>query len=102
MLLLEFSMTPLDKGESVSAYVARALDIVDRSGLPYQFTPMGTIIEGDWDAAMKVLGDCFKALESDCKRISIAVKIDYRAGRTGALTKKLDSVESRLGRKLKR
>ena len=47
MVLLEFSMTPLDKGESVSAYVARSLDIVDRSGLPYQLTPMGTIVEGE-------------------------------------------------------
>jgi len=45
MALLDFSMSPLAKGESVSAYVARSLDIVDKSGLPYQLTPMGTIIE---------------------------------------------------------
>ena len=29
-VLLEFSMTPLDKGESVSAYVSRSLDIIDK------------------------------------------------------------------------
>ena len=34
MLLAEFSMTPLDKGESVSAYVSRSIDIIDRSGIP--------------------------------------------------------------------
>jgi uncharacterized protein YqgV (UPF0045/DUF77 family) len=28
VVLLEFSMTPMTKGESVSAYVARSLDIV--------------------------------------------------------------------------
>ena len=49
MVLLEFSMSPFDKGESLGPYVARSLDIVDRSGLPYQLTPMGTIIEGEWD-----------------------------------------------------
>ena len=40
-------MSPLDKGESLSQYVARSLDIIDKSGLPYQLTPMGTIIEGE-------------------------------------------------------
>ena len=46
MVLLEFSMSPFAKGESLSPYVARSLDIIDKSGLPYQLTPMGTIIEG--------------------------------------------------------
>ena len=35
MVLLDFSMTPLDKGESVSPYVARCLEIVAASGLDY-------------------------------------------------------------------
>ncbi|MGR3317302.1 MAG: MTH1187 family thiamine-binding protein, partial [Candidatus Anammoxibacter sp.] len=35
MVLLEFSMSPLDKGESVSKYVAGSLDIIDKSGLDY-------------------------------------------------------------------
>jgi uncharacterized protein YqgV (UPF0045/DUF77 family) len=48
MVLLEFAMAPGGKGESVSEYVARILDVIDRSGVPYQLTPMGTILEGDW------------------------------------------------------
>ncbi len=44
MVLLEFSMTPSTKEESKSAYIARILDIIDKSGLPYQLTPVGTII----------------------------------------------------------
>lgn len=36
MVLLEFSMFPLDKGESLSQYVARSLDIIDASGLDYR------------------------------------------------------------------
>jgi len=35
MVLLEFSMAPSTKGESMSPYVARILDIIDTSGLPY-------------------------------------------------------------------
>ena len=34
MVLLEFAMAPAGKGTSVSAYVARSLDIIDKSGLP--------------------------------------------------------------------
>jgi uncharacterized protein (TIGR00106 family) len=100
MVLLEFSMTPLDKGESVSAYVARSLDIVDRSGLPYQLTPMGTIIEGEWADVMAVVTACFDAMRADCPRISTSIRIDYRAGPGGRLQAKVDAVQRKLGRKL--
>ncbi|MBL8481409.1 MAG: thiamine-binding protein, partial [Rhodocyclaceae bacterium] len=46
MVLLEFSMTPSTREESKSPYVARIIDIIDRSGISYQLTPMGTILEG--------------------------------------------------------
>ena len=100
MVLLEFSMTPMTKGESVSAFVARSLDIIDRSGLPYQLTPMGTIIEGEWDEVMGVVTACFKALEPDCTRIGMNLKVDYRAGPAGRLKSKTAKIEERLGRKL--
>lgn len=100
MVLLEFAMSPLSKGESVSAFVARSLDIIDKSGLPYQLTPMGTILEGEWDEVMKVVSDCFKLMSSDCDRIGTTIKIDHRAGKSGRLTSKIDSVQQKLGRKL--
>ena len=49
MVLLEFSMSPLGKGESVSEYVSRSLDIIDKSGVEYRLNPMGTVLEGEWD-----------------------------------------------------
>jgi uncharacterized protein (TIGR00106 family) len=100
MVLLEFSMTPMTKGESVSAFVARSLDIVDRSGLPYQLTPMGTIIEGEWADVMAVVTACFDAMRADCPRISTSIRIDYRAGPGGRLQAKVDAVQEKLGRKL--
>jgi uncharacterized protein YqgV (UPF0045/DUF77 family) len=48
MVLLEFAMAPHGQGESLSAHVARILDVIDKSGVRYQLTPMGTILEGDW------------------------------------------------------
>jgi len=100
MVLLEFAMAPGGKGESVSEYVARILDVIDRSGVPYQLTPMGTILEGDWDEVMAVVTACFKALEPDCTRIGMNLKVDYRAGPAGRLKAKTEKIEQRLGRKL--
>ena len=101
MVLLEFSMSPLGKGESVSAYVARSLDIIDRSGLEYRLTPMGTILEGEWDEVFAVVRECFEAMRKDCNRISCSIRVDYRKGARGRLEKKVRSVEERLGRPLK-
>ncbi len=100
MVLLEFAMTPGGKGESVSEYVARVLDVIDRSGVPYQLTPMGTILEGDWDQVMGVVSACFTALKTDCTRIGMNLKVDYRAGPAGRLQSKTAKIEQRLGRKL--
>ena len=100
MVLLEFAMAPAGKGESVSEYVARILDVIDRSGVRYQLTPMGTILEGDWSDVMGVVTDCFQALQADCARIGMNLKIDYRAGPESRLTSKIEAVEQRLGRKL--
>ena len=100
MVLLEFAMSPGGKGESVSAYVARILDVIDRSGVPYQLTPMGTIIEGEWEQVMGVVTACFEAMKADCPRIGTNIKIDYRAGPAGRLTSKVASVQEKVGRKL--
>lgn len=101
MVLLEFAMNPPDRGTGLGSYVARILDIVDRSGVSYQLTPMGTILEGDFDAVMKVVGDCFRALEADCPRIGMNLKMDYRAGPESRLKSKIESVEQHLGRRLR-
>ena len=101
MVLLEFAMSPQGKGESLSAQVARILDVIDRSGVPYQLTPMGTILEGEWDDVMAVVTACFRALQADCARIGMNLKMDYRAGTESRLRSKIDSVEDHVGRKLK-
>lgn len=100
MALLEFAIAPGGDGEGVSEYVARILDVIDRSGVPYQLTPMGTILEGVWDRVMGVVTACFNALEPDCTRISMNMKVDYRAAPEGRLKSKTAKMEERLGLKL--
>jgi len=98
MVLLEFSMSPFDKGESLGPYVARIIDIIDKSGVRYKLTPMGTILEGGYDEVTAVVRDCFKELESDCSRISVSIKMDYRRGTQSRLESKIKRIESLLGR----
>ena len=81
--------------------MARILDIIDRSGVAYRLTPMGTILEGEWDEVMGVVTACFKALEKDCPRIGVNLKVDWKKGGASRLTSKIESVEKQVGRKLK-
>ena len=101
MVLLEFSMTPLGTGESVSRYVARSLEIVDASGLDYRLHAMGTILEGEWDEVFDVVKKCYERMSSDCDRITCTIKVDARKGASGRLRSKIASVEKRLGKTLK-
>jgi uncharacterized protein (TIGR00106 family) len=101
MVLLDFSMTPLGKGVSVSPYVARCLEIVAASGLDYRLHAMGTTLEGDLDEVWAVVRRCFAALEPDCERISCSIKIDYRRGPGGRLRSKVASVQALVKQPLK-
>ena len=101
MVLLDFSMTPLGKGDSVSAYVARCLEIVAASGLDYRLHAMGTTIEGEWDQVFGVLKQCYLALAKDCDRVSIAIKVDSRKGASGRLESKVRSVQEKVKQPLK-
>lgn len=101
MVLLDFSMTPLGKDESVSPYVARCLEIVAASGLAFSLHAMGTTLEGGLDEVLAVVRRCFEELQSDCNRISCSIKIDYRKGPGGRLQNKVSKVENLLGKSLR-
>jgi uncharacterized protein (TIGR00106 family) len=102
MVLLEFSMAPLEKGASVGNYVARSLEIIDASGLDYRLHAMGTIVEGEIDQVLGVLKNCLEAMAKDCDRITCTAKLDFRRGYSGRLQTKVSSVEEKLGRPLKK
>ncbi len=99
-VLIDFSIFPVNKGESLSPYVARTLTIIRDSGLPYMLGPMGTAVEGEWDEIMAMVTRCFKDLKKDCGRINMTIKVDYREGdyREGDSNRidgKIKSVESK-------
>lgn len=102
MALLDFSIVPLGAGESVSQFVAKALDVIDKSGLDYRLHAMGTEVEGDVDQLLDLLKRTIDAVSADCDRISVSAKIDVHKGSSGALAAKVASVEKKVGRSLKK
>lgn len=101
MTIAEFSISPAGKGVSVSEYVARCLDLVDRSGLAYRLNPMGTVVEGPFDDVLALIARCHKAVAADCERVSTIIKIDDRKGARNQIEEKVAKVEELVGRKLR-
>jgi len=101
-MLAQFSMFPLDKGESLSRYVAGIVDLVDRSGLPYQSTSMSTIVEGEWDEIFSLIKKCHKTLGKESDRVYVVITLDDRKGAKNRLKGKVESIEKMLKRKIKK
>jgi uncharacterized protein (TIGR00106 family) len=102
MVLLEMSIVPLGAGESVSQYVAQCVDLVDRSGLDYELHAMGTIVEGELADVLGLLQQCIEHVAQSSHRVTCTAKLDFRQGVQGRLRSKVDSVEQKLGRPVRR
>ncbi len=95
-MIVEFAIVPLDKGESLSEHVSKVLDIVDESGVDYKLTPMGTIVEGEWNEIMDLIKRCHEHVREVSKRVETRIIIDDREGAKGRITGKIESVKSKL------
>ncbi len=95
-VLIDLSIFPVDKGKSLSSYVARVIKIIKESGLPHKFGPMGTSMEGEWQEVMGLVERCLDELKKDCDRIYMTLKVDYRKDVAGRLEGKVMSVETKL------
>ena len=101
-MLAEFNVTPIGAGVSVSNYVADAIKIVDESELDYKIGPMGTVVEGELNEVLELIKNCHKAVMEKAERVATTIFIDDRKGYTGRITKKVESVENKVGRALKK
>lgn len=100
-MLVEFAIMPLGLGESLAAPLARVLDIVDKSSLPYKLTPTGTCIEGEWDEVMQVIKTCHEHLREQSQHIVTTLRIQDEVGETDQINRNITAIEEQLGRKLR-
>lgn len=101
-MLFQLTMFPTGRhGESVSTDVAKVIDIIDKSGLPYKLTPMCTIIEGEWEPVMKVINKARLMLRRKGHgRIYISITVDDRKGAKRRIIGKVESIEKKLKREV--
>lgn len=99
-MVVEFSLAPIGLGEELSGPVAEVVDIVDRSGLPYRLTAMGTIVEGEWDEVLALIKECHRTMRRRAGRVLTHIAIDDRDKALDRLQGKVEAVEKVLGREL--
>jgi uncharacterized protein (TIGR00106 family) len=97
-VLMQFAMFPTDKGASASEYVSRVIAMIRESGLPYQLSAMGTIIETETlDEAQVIVKKAYDLLSNDCTRVYCTVTFDIRNGKSGRMSEKIAAIEEKIG-----
>src|SRR6188768_3133703 len=97
-MLVAFSISPVaqDPSGSVTDAVAAAVRVVRESGLPHETNAMFSNIEGEWDEVMAVVKAAVDAVAAISPRVSLVLKADIRAGRSGELAGKVERLERAL------
>jgi uncharacterized protein (TIGR00106 family) len=100
MAIVEVSIVPIGTGDtSVSQFVADALTVLQRAGLSYRLTPMGTIIEGDLREVMDIVLRMHETpFVQGIGRVYTTIKIDDRRDRQVTMEDKVKAVADRLRR----
>lgn len=77
--------------------VARALEMIEDSGLEHELGPSGTTILGEFDEVMAVVKRCHEVLREGGTRVNSVLKVDDKPGlEPGDVDAKVERVEERL------
>ncbi len=96
-MIVEISFVPIGVGTSLSRYIAVVIKNIEKSGLKYQLTPMGTIVEGEWNEISKLIDYSHNLIfEMGIERIITNIKIDYRLDKKYSMQDKVDSVKKKM------
>ena len=97
-VILDFSMFPIGKEESLSTYVAKIIKILEKNNITYKLNPMGTSIETEnLRDALDIIYESYKSLEIEANRVYSVIKLDIRKNRKiGSMEKKIKSVKDKI------
>lgn len=101
-MLAHVSIFPVGKAESLAPFIAEAVNEIDKSGLDYRLTSMGTTIEGEWEAVIKVIKKMRDKMLKKSDRVYLTIAIDDRKGKARRIESKVKSVENLLGKQLRK
>ena len=104
-MLAELEIIPVGtKSASLSGGLVDVAKLVDASGLDYRVGPMGTVVEGEWDQILALAKRCHQAVLQTADRVLTTIRIDDRKDHPGSgrIVQKVQSLESKVGKPLKR
>ena len=104
-MLAELEIIPIGtKSASLSGGLVDVAKLIDASGLDYRVGPMGTVVEGEWDQILALAKRCHQAVLRSADRVVTTIRIDDRKDQPGAgrIIQKVQSLESKVGKPLKR
>ena len=101
-MLVELTIIPIGTGAHLADQLADIVGIVDRSGLPYELTPSGTCIEGEWDEVMSVVHRCHEQARISADHIQTLISIEDEKNEKNKLHWNIEALEKRLGHPLRR
>ncbi|MBN2105835.1 MAG: MTH1187 family thiamine-binding protein [Deltaproteobacteria bacterium] len=98
MAIAEVSIVPIGTATtSVSDFVAEAVSIVKTSGLRFELTAMGTMVEGDLAAVLETIQKMHESpFSKGVKRVYTVIKIDDRRDKQTGMDYKVHSVQGKL------
>lgn len=98
-MLFAFSIAPATTNQpdgAMAQTVAKAVKVIQDSGLPQETGPMFTTVEGEWDEVMPVVKAACDAVLAESPRVSLVLKADLRPGQEDALHGKVERLDDEI------
>ena len=96
-VIVDFCLSPLGAGLSLSPYIAECQRILQTLGLKHQLHAYGTTIEGEWETVMDAIKRCHVQVhDMGAPRITSTIKLGTRVDHDQTMEDKVDSVEKLL------
>jgi uncharacterized protein (TIGR00106 family) len=100
-MLVELSIIPIGGDPHLSEEIAKVIELIDASSLPYQLTATATLIEGEWDEVMPLIRQCHDLMCDLSPHVVTNIKIEHDEGERNKLTRNVASVTEKVRRPLR-
>ena len=93
-VIAQITTFPLDKGDSVSQYVKKAVEVLEESGYRYMVGPMSTSVEAETaEELLTLFGKMHNAIaDAGSQRIITLINIDDRRDKERGMLDKVKEV----------
>jgi uncharacterized protein (TIGR00106 family) len=98
MAIMEISVIPMGtETPSISEYVTEAVKVLEREGIKYELTAMGTIVEGELEKLLELATKMHRAvINKGALRVVTTIKLDDRRDKPLSIEGKVKSVREKL------